>query len=65
MERMVISSLYIPNPLQDHQSAMKKMPMPSLGHGYNISRNTEGGLLILPNTNLSLVDSLYSKQNIT
>ena len=57
MERLVIStcSSYIglPKPLQDHQSAMKKMPRPtpSLRHGYNICRYTEVSLPFLQNTN--------------
>ena len=43
MERLVISSQYIPKPSKDHKSAMKKMPRPtpSLRQGYNISRYTE------------------------
>ena len=60
MERLVISSQYIPKPSKDHKSAMKKMPRPtpSLRQGYNISRYTEVSLPILQNTNPGLANSL-------
>ena len=60
MERLVISSQYIPKPLQDHKSAMKKLPRPtpSLRQGYNICRYTEVSLPILQNTNPGLANNL-------